>query len=145
MGLLNVGVPLVSIIFRTLDNLYSTSVDKRILYLADYEDDTKDKDVCCFLKTDDWTCNIVEENCQSIDNRLHPAHPKNVWVNSKGNIRIYQNSINEFVGIGKSLSCKQYPSNYFDILLLDVHKKETMESEFYQELLFRYSWDTHLC
>lgn len=135
VGLLNASVNIISIIFRILDNLFSTSTDKRILYLADRKNDIKDSDVDYWQNTENEIHNIQEEDGQSIDIRQYPSHPQNVWINNKGNISVYQTSMDEFVGLDKSPAYKQYPSDFFDLLLLDINKKETTESELYQAML----------
>ena len=135
VGLLNASVNIISIIFRILDNLFSTSTDKRILYLADRKNDIQDSDVDYWQNTENEIHNIQEEDGQSIDIRQYPGHPQNVWINNKGNISVYQTSMDEFVGLDKSPAYKQYPSDFFDLLLLDINKKETTESELYQAML----------
>lgn len=135
VGLLNAGVSIISIMFKILDNLFSTSANKRILYLADHKNDIKDSDVDYWQNTEEEIHNIQEEDRQPIDNCIYPISPQNVWINNKGNISVYQISMDEFVGLDRSLAYKQYPSDFFDMLLIDINKKETTKSELYQAML----------
>lgn len=137
VGLLGAGISIVSIIFRVLDNLFPTSSEKRILYLTDQEECVKtpeDYNYC--HNTDNWKQNTQEEaRLSSNNNHLYLQTIKNVWTNNNNNISIYQTSMDEFVGFDKSPAYKQYPSDFFDLLLLDINKKETTESELYQAML----------
>lgn len=139
IGLLDASVSIITIIFRILDNLFSTSTHKRILHLTDRKDEIKDREICGCQNIEDWIHNIQEKDWQHTDNYQYSTQFKNVWINNNGNISIYQISMNEFVALDKYQTYKQYPSDFFDILLLDIHKKETSESERYQEILNYYT------
>lgn len=137
VGLLGAGISIVSIIFRVLDNLFSTSSEKRILYLTDQEECVKTpKDYNYWHNTDNWKQNTQEEaRLSSNKNHLYLQTIKNVWTNNNNNISIYHTSINKFIGFDDIKTYKQYPFDFFDVILLDYDKREIVESEYFREML----------
>lgn len=132
VGLLNAGV----IIFRIIDNLFSTSVNKRILYLTDHEDYVKDNNANCCLNTDNWEHYRQEDTQQiPIKNHIYPKVTGNVWTNNNGNINVYYASINEFVSSDGIQTYKQYPPDFFDLVLLNLDNNKGIENNHYQEVL----------
>lgn len=136
VGVLNAGASLMLIIFRIIDNLFSTSVNKRILYLTDHEDYIKDRNTNCCLNTDNWEHYRQEETQQiPIKNHIYPQVVGNVWTNNNGNINVYYASINEFVSSDDIQTYKQYPPDFFDLVLLDLDNNKGIENNHYQEVL----------
>lgn len=136
VGVLNAGASLMLIIFRIIDNLFSTSVNKRILYLTDHEDYVKDNNANCCLNTDNWEHYRQEDTQQiPIKNHIYPKVTGNVWTNNNGNINVYYASINEFVSSDGIQTYKQYPPDFFDLVLLNLDNNKGIENNHYQEVL----------
>lgn len=136
VGLLNAGASLMSIIFKIIENLFSTSVNKRILYLTDREDYIGDRNAICCLNTDKWDHKRQEETQQMpIENHIYPKVTGNVWTNNNGNINVYYASINEFVRPDGIQTYKQYTPDFFDLVLLNLDNNKGIENNHYQEVL----------
>ena len=132
VGLLNVGASIGSILFRVLDTLFCTSTDKRVLYLTDHNSCAEND--CCWHNEEKRKYKI-QEDWKIVENCPYPQAIENVWVNNIGNISVCRASMNEFVGLDKSHTYEQYPSDFFDMIFIDINKREIMKFEHYQRIL----------
>ena len=142
VGLLNIGASLMSIIFKVLDNLFSASTNKRILYLTDNEDYFKNRNDNYYQRTDNWSHIQKDDWLPPFNNRPYPETIKNVWINNNGNISVYHTLMNEFARFNDIQTYKQYPPDFFDMVLLDYHKNKVIECESYRDML-NYFTETH--
>lgn len=117
IGVLGIGGCVISIIFKILDNLFTSKVDKRILYLTDQEDYWRRKE-WDYLNNQLNQRQPRNENNQR-DNNSQNAIPIDYIQLQTNDMKIYHSSVdnfgNEYIRNNKKLS-----SDFFDIIFLDM-------------------------
>ncbi len=134
IGMLWIGGSIIAIMLKIFDNLSKSKSDKRILYLTDQEDYWRQKEWCCLN-------NQPNQRQTRNGNNQQDLIPINYIKSQTNDIKIYHSSVENFGRECNVQNNKRLPSDFFDIIFLDLHNNSYIEDAKCQDIL-KYFNDT---